>query len=485
MKIMARDRLYTAARGAAGTARQRLARTCKGAWENWTGLLGNARGNATVLFGFSAIALVGGVGIAIDTSVAYNVRSQLAAAADAASLAGARAFASPNRDTDIQNFFNANFDDGYMGSVLEPLDIDVNPTDRTVTVTATVNIPTKFMSLFGTDSIEISATSEATLSSRDVEVALVLDVTASMNTNDRIGDLKDAAQELVDVVVQDQQIPFYSKVALVPYSMGVNVGDLADEVRGTYIAGATCEYPDDEPDCETYRFENMNHDIREQDISTCVTERTGAHAYTDQAPNLAPVGRNFPGQTANACLDAEIMPLTSNKTALTTAIENLETIGSTAGQIGIAWGWYMISPNFAYLWPEANRPMNYGEVNLGRTVLKVVIVMTDGEFNTIYYDGVVAKNSDSGSGDPADKINKNGVNGNGFAQALALCDNMKAEGVEVYTVGFAGASTGDAAEFVEDCATDAEHVYLPSSGTDLKQAFRDIAAQIARLRISM
>lgn len=35
-----------------------------------------------------------------------------------------------------------------------------------------------------------------------------------------------------------------------------------------------------------------------------------------------------------------------------------------------------------------------------------------------------------------------------------------------------------------ECATDAQHVYLPSTGTALKDAFRAIGQDISRLRIS-
>jgi len=459
----------------------RPARMCGRLRESLGRFLRDTRGNVAVMLGFCTIALVGGVGIAVDTSVAYNVRSQLSAAVDAAALAGARAFASPNRDADIQNFFNANFQDGYMGSTLDPLVIGTDPEARTVTVTARANVPTSFMRVLGRESTNVSATAEATLSSRDVEVALVLDVTISMNTNDKIGDLKIAAKELVDIVVQDLQEPFYSKVALVPYSMGVNVGDLADAVRGTYTEGTTCE----SPSCETYRFTNMYGDEREQDISTCVTERTGAHAYTDQPPNLAPVGRNFPGQSANRCLSAQIVPLSSNKTALTNAIESLNTSGSTAGQIGIAWGWYMIAPTFGYLWPAESQPRDYGEVHLGQEVLKVVVIMTDGEFNTVYYNGIIAQDSTDGSGGDQYKINHDATNGDGYHQSEQLCDAMKAEGVIVYTVAFDISESQDVVDLVNSCATSPDHVYLPESGAELKQAFRDIAVQVSNLRISM
>src|SRR3546814_7319616 len=109
--------------------------------------------------------------------------------------------------------------------------------------------------------------------------------------------------------------------------------------------------------------------------------------------------------------------------------------------------------------------------------MKVVIIMTEGDFNTIYHDGVIAKNSTGGgaSGSSGEKINENGTHGSSFAQAEALCTNMKAEGVIVYTVGFANASTGDAAEFVEDCATSPLHVYLPNDGPESEQAYREIA----------
>lgn len=441
-------------------------------------LLRDTGGNVTIIFGFCAIGLVGGVGIAIDTSVAYNVKSRLSAAVDAAALAGARSFASPTRDEDIEKFFEANFPADYMGSVLEPLDIASDPEDRTVTVTANATIPTFFMRVLGTDSTDVAATAEATLSSRDVEVSLVLDVTGSMLIDDRIVDLRDAANELVDIVVQDLQVPFYSKIALVPYSAAVNVGEYAEDVRGSYT-NDTCT----EPTCRYFEFEDASwyHTLRTHEISTCVTERPGPDLSTDESPSLAPLGRAYLGD-GNPCLSATILPLSSDKAELHNRINALEAAGSTAGHIGVAWGWYMISPSFGYLWPFESQPMEYNQINLGQKVMKVVIIMTDGEFNTIYHSGVIAKNSGSGSGGSDEKINQNGTNGSSFAQAEALCTNMKAEGVIVYTVGLAVPS---AAGFLSDCATSPLHVYLPEDGTELKQAFRDIAVQVSNLRISM
>lgn len=475
--------LAISARTALARARGVMAKPVKRIRRDWDRFRRDTRANVALVIGFSAIALVGGVGIAIDTSIAYNVRSQLASAVDAAALAGARAFASPNRDADIQNFFDANFPEGYMGSKLQPLEIVADGQNRTVTVTARANIPTFFMSVLGTDSTDIAAAAEATLSSRDVEVAMVLDVTGSMSEANRIADLKIAAKELIDIVVQDLQDPFYSKVALVPYASAVNVGaTYADQVRGTYSAG-TCT----SPGCAKFAFPRASDGgTNTYDISSCVTERPEPHLSTDDAPSVARLSPHYPPPgNYNPCPSATIVPLSSDKEALKGEITNLEIGGSTAGQIGVAWGWYMISPNFGYLWPAESQPKDYGAIHLGQEVLKVVVIMTDGDFNTVYVDGVVAKNSTVGSGGPDYKIDENGTNGSSFDQADALCDNMKAEGIIIYTVGLAVADKPGAQAIVNSCATDADHVYLPEDGTELKQAFRDIAVQVSNLRISM
>jgi hypothetical protein len=89
----------------------------------------------------------------------------------------------------------------------------------------------------------------------------------------------------------------------------------------------------------------------------------------------------------------------------------------------------MLSPNFAYLWPSASQPAAYGTEDL----VKVAIIMTDGAFNTTYYNGVIAKDSGSGSGSSNYKVNHNSANGSSSSQALQLCTAMKAAGIEMFT----------------------------------------------------
>jgi Flp pilus assembly protein TadG len=444
------------------------------------------RGSVSLYVATAIVPLVGIVGVSIDAARGYLVKSRLSSAVDAAALAGGRIYGSAFRDADIQKYFDTNFPPNYMNAVIDPLVIATNDASRTLVVSTQATIPTTFMRLLGFTTMSASAQAEATLESKSVEVSLVLDITGSMS-GQRIIDLKSAANELVDIVVQDQQTPFYSKIAIIPYSNSVNVSSTyANLVRGTYTTSpSTCSYPA-APTCQRYRFPNYSPTNNTTlnttfTISNCVTERTGPQAYTDAAPSVAFVGKHYPpaASAENGCPSATIMPLTSNRTTLHSRINGLSVTGSTAGHIGLAWGWYMISPNFGYLWP-ASQPAPYSD----ETVIKVVILMTDGDFNTVHYNGVIARNSTSGSGSNADHINHDSHNGNAYAQATQLCNAMKTAGVIVYTVGFAIASTPAAVSIMQTCATSPAHAYLPDNGTELKQAFRAIAMRVSVLRLS-
>ena len=231
--------------------------------------------------------------------------------------------------------------------------------------------------------------------------------------------------------------------------------------------------------CQYYAFTNAEGNARVNQISTCVTERIGANKYNDVAPSTSFVGRNYPS-TSNPCLGNTIVPLTADKNLLTTRINALAATGSTAGQIGAAWGWYMLSPNFGYIWPSDSRPAAYGTEEL----IKIAVFMTDGDFNTPYCNGVIAADAGTGSGAAADHINCNATNGNALTQAAAQCTAMKAAGIIVYTVGFDIADSPALVTQLRNCATDSAHAYLADNGTALRAAFRAIAIDISSLRLS-
>jgi Flp pilus assembly protein TadG len=332
----------------------------------------------------------------------------------------------------------------------------------------------------------VTVNSEVTRSGNDLEVALVLDNTGSMS-GAPMTSLQSAANQLIDLVVSDTQTPFYSKIAIVPYSNSVNPGAYLTTVRGAPVAG-TDSTP--LPGKSKIKFTSMTGTKPTFSVGNCVSERTGLHAFDDVSPSAASaslVGWVYPPTSgSNNCISAAIQPLTSDKPTLHSEISTLTAANSTAGHIGLAWGWYMISPNWASLFPSASKPAAYGTDHL----LKVVILMTDGAFNTAYCKGVISGPSSDpsgGAGSNADHINCASPNGNAFTQAQTLCDAMKAapNHVIIYTVGFLhGGDDPQAKAILNNCATDPQHVYFPTDGGSLQVAFQSIAADLNRLRIS-
>jgi len=591
------------------------------------------RGSVAVIWAICALVVLSFIGIALDFSRAHSVKQSLQNAADAAALVAERMADKPlaERQAAAEQYFRATLA-AYSFGADATINIEHMPGGGHK-VSASIPSPTTLSRLIADRDMVVRTSSEAKQEGSDLEVSVVLDITGSMS-GQRITDLKAAAVDLVDIVVRDQQEPYYSKVGLVPYSIGVNLGANAAAARGpvtppvnitaatwrngatknitgatranpvvitsnahgfangdyVYITGvagmtqlnnkifrvagaaantfqlsgvngsaysnyssggtiqkcytATCEVQvtaaghglanDDHvlisgvagmtqlnnganatwqvgnvtantfiarstngpafsnytsggqsfctvAGCEYFRFMNASSTSvqRVHRISTCVSERVGPQAYTSAAPSAAWVGRVY-DSTSNPCPGATVTPMTSDKTALTSAINAYTVTGSTAGHIGIAWGWYMLSPTFSNLWPAASQPKPYGSPNLR----KIAVIMTDGEFNTPYCTGVIARNAGTGSGNASDKITCNATNGNPFDQARALCTAMKNSGVTVYTVGFGLSNGSTAASVMQDCASGAGNAFSAANGAELRAAFRSIATAISLLRLS-
>lgn len=230
--------------------------------------------------------------------------------------------------------------------------------------------------------------------------------------------------------------------------------------------------------CQYYLFRSPSGNWNLFQVSNCVTERT-TDAYTDVKPSTTPLGRNYPS-TNNPCSPRAIVPLSADKNALIAEARLLTAGGSTGGQIGVEWAWHMVSPEFAYLWPADSQAGSYEEED----ILKIVVIMTDGEYNSVYCNGVISADSTSGSGSTSDHINCNAPNGNAYAQAEAQCAAMKAAGVIVYTVGFDIVNSQNATNLMANCATDAAHAYTAETGTELKDVFQEIAQNIGSLRVT-
>jgi hypothetical protein len=169
------------------------------------------------------------------------------------------------------------------------------------------------------------------------------------------------------------------------------------------------------------------------------------------------------------------MPLSMQKQQLKDKIDGLEAHGSTAGALGTAWAWYMLSPKWNGVWTGQSQPGSYADVTTiqdnGRPLLrKVAILMTDGVYNT--YRGWKNQNQQTISN-----------------YAKQLCTNMKAQGIEIFTVGLAldELSTSERAiaeDTLRSCGTDVSHFYSTLDVAELQTAFQDIAYQLSGVALT-
>ncbi|MGH1418036.1 MAG: pilus assembly protein TadG-related protein [Hyphomicrobiaceae bacterium] len=324
---------------------------------------------------------------------------------------------------------------------------------------------------------------------RSIEVAMMLDVTGSMGGS-KLEDLKTAAKTFIDTVIWDDQSEFTSRVALVPFSEAVNTTKLDfNNVMRSKNSGS---------DKNSKKGNSSSHNLHNRwgsDVTVyrqdkCIVERTGSEAFTDATPSSQ--ADRFPryySRHSYCNASADMIPLSSNKSNLKSQINNLTAGGYTAGHIGTAWSWYMLSPNFASVLGNGSEPAAYPDPSTPvkeRDVVKYAILMTDGEYNQQYcggsdpisYSGMADRYSGNGPNDC------NAANGSSVNQARTLCTNMKAQGIIVYSIGFKLRNGGTAEQTMNHCASSPDHSFDVNNGDQLQQAYADIAVQIAQLYLS-
>ncbi|RWF47928.1 MAG: VWA domain-containing protein [Mesorhizobium sp.] len=462
-------------------------------------------GNFAVLFGFAASVLALVAGFSVNVTQLYNAKSSLQGVVDAAVTSTARdlttgAIKEADANKSVQAFLEANSTAGMLHAgqiVLDKLIVD--RTANTVQADAHVDVGLYFP-LFSTGAMQrVGASTTALYSDKQIEVAMMLDITGSMakrgNVN-KIGDLKAAARNAVQTMLenQDSKNPRV-RVAIVPYASGVNAGKLAENVyaekQGSSelppvagssllvaktgknllpsfsdyisIVGAAIPRPDN---CATERKnKNGDADLSADGPDTVRTDRNGKKYYA-----LVNRDDHLGGEGMNRCPDAQVIPLTADSDALLDSIDDFRAGGYTAGAIAIQWTYYMLSPQ----WRSAikNAGLGNGASNAnGKKIAKVAILMTDGQFNTAFAG---AAGSYNGQGNLA--------RGN----AETLCGNMKNDGIEIFTIGFdlndkdMSATERDQAKAVlKDCSSKdssatEKHYFEVSTGSELDDAFQEI-----------
>jgi len=387
------------------------------------------KGNFAVMAAVTIAMLVAGLVVAVDASNGYFAKQRLQDTTDAIALMVARGGIETQADLDAAA--NEYLQATYPGS--EGVNIrlqDISRDGDLVTVTATNKIPTYFTGIFGSSGLDIGATSEALYADTKLEIALVLDSTGSMYGS-KLASLKVAANGLVEQLEANNSRGNI-KMSVVPFAQYVNVGP--NNVNANWV------------DIRTNGSESVN------DWNGCVGSRLGSlNERVDVQGTAVPAANDLICPTA-------LSPLTSNLNVTQSTISGLQAEGWTYLPSGLMWGWRTL---------DSRAPFTAAADKNDAKTDKIMIVMTDGA------------NTRSQSG----RFHNGQSQNNADKTASNICTRVKRDDITIYTIAYEVEDT-QTENLLRNCASTADNYFDASNGSQLKDAFDVIAANLTELRLT-
>lgn len=462
-------------------------------------VLRDTTGATAVFFAIALVPMLGAVGLAVDSSLGYLLKSRLSKSLDTAGLAAGRVALNDDAAEVARRYFDANFGAETGSITMTEFSYELDPTRQFVTLTAEATAPTVFMRLFGHDTVTVSARTKIERRITGLELALVMDNTGSM-WGDPFNAMQRAAFDLVDIVYGGEEEIENLWISLVPYTATVNIGPgrtgwlvAGDPARaGSYPAPGwwgcvrarpTRDETDDPP--SIMAFSSFLYP------STAKVLVDGEWKDLDNhwpPLKLALADRND-GRGPNLGCGPAITPLTKSRATIRAGIANMGPWhrGGTAGNLGLSWGWRTISPRWRGLWggeTPATHPLDYGTPLME----KVVVILTDGNNQFYDHDKAHAPLSDFTA---YGRVEELAVSLNQGRQRLdarmaRTCAAMKAAGITIYTITFGSGGGGPdktAQTLFRNCASKPSLYYHAPSNADLAGVFKAIGGELANLRI--
>lgn len=481
----------------------------------------NRQGNVAIIFAVALMPIMAAAGIGVDLSRAYLVKAHLTQALDAAGLAvaGSPGASEEYLETLAQDFFNANYPTTAIGV---PGELHLNLGDNVVTLSATATLPTSLLGIFGVDEMDVGSEIEVTRENKALEIVMVLDNTGSMGSSGKLDAMKEAATSLVNILFGDNPDLDKIHIGLVPFAAGVNVGtdfptsaldmtgassihkenfkfstqptvdnlwDLYDEIDDRSWSGCVQTRPEplDELDTPPVSGDSLwvpwfAPDERSSGYyNNYLSDADSSQGNGKEQKDLSKYMSSHLGSTSRGpnygCTMRPLTPLTNDKDLLLSDINAMNASGVTHIPVGLAWGWRVISPE---------EPFSEGREYNDLDVDKAVILLTDGSnvlgtasnHNRSRYTayGYVRRGrlgtTDSGAAE--DRLDP---------KTADICENIKDEGVRLYTITFKVSNTETQA-LMEGCATSPALYFDSPSNEELQTVFQAIARDLSNLRLS-
>jgi Flp pilus assembly protein TadG len=322
------------------------------------------------------ILMVGGIGI--DLMRFERDRAELQYTLDRAVLAAADLDQTIEASAVVQDYF----DKAGLSEYLTSVTVDEGLSYRIVSGTATADVETQFMRMTGVDTLAANAASTAEERIDGVEISLVLDVSGSMNSNSKLTNLKTAARDFIDEMIDNTEDGKLS-ISIIPYATQVAMP--ADFINEFNIS-------QEQTYSNCVNFQSADFSTPAMSL-TDPLQRTMHFDpwYTFDGRDNSPIEEvRLPVCESKA--SREMMILKKGRTELKDFITNLTAAGNTSIDVGMKWGTALLDPS---LQPVVDNMIAAGTVNAAfdalpeeydsGDTLKVIVLMTDGKNTSQYY----------------------------------------------------------------------------------------------------
>lgn len=401
-------------------------------------------GATAMIFGLALVPLALFVGAAVDYGRASDAKAQLQRALDTTALALATRGRSLD-DARLERLGAEIFATAVAGRPdIRYGRIDVSRGEDEIVVRGEAVVNNAFMGIAGYATTTIGAMSAASDGGdKKIELALVLDNTGSMQSLNRMTELKIASNNLLDTLNAAAPDDDTIRVSIVPFDVGVRVDANAHRY-------ANWVRFDSQRDRQQWRGYVVD---RDQPYHTGAERAVAANAAT-----------LYPARLGNDGL-AAIRPLTSARSGhanLRATVAAMRPNGCTNITIGAAWGLATLRPDGPL--PGA-RPMGEDGVE------KIMILLTDGDNTRSRF--VPGTRDCAASGGTA--INPS---------TLSACESAKRDGVTLYTVRLIEGNAG----LLRNCASTGENgqplYFEVRDASQLNGVFQSIAQLILSTRFT-
>lgn len=452
------------------------------------------------------MVLVGGIGVDIMRAEMERVRLQNTL--DRAVLAAADRDQKLTPQEVVLDYMAKSGIDNLVSA--EDVLANVNKNERFVEVGSTTMAPTQFMHLMGVDELNVPALSRAEEGISNVEISLVLDVSGSMEFNDRMTNLKKAASDFVDFVLTEDTKDLIS-ISVIPYSEHVNVGTgIYNQLRRIHRHNAS--YCVEMPDAE-FKDTALNTSLTYDQVQHFQWNFGASTWWANVVDDtVCPQEEDFEAITA----------FSQNKADLKEQINAFTPRAGTSIFLGAKWGAALLDPSTRGIVQgliangEADsafsgRPADFQQLDsttdLEQTniptkdrTIKHLIVMSDGEndrshrIQSPFYDTESFwqlwadnnfwwfLNNQVPSHMYDDMYFEKYTAEQGDVLTNDICTTAKNDsGIVVWGVGFEVNDHG--AGVLENCASSPAH-FFRVEGSDISKAFAAIASQIHQLRLT-